>query len=117
MVKYDLAYTFIFSPREGTPASKMKDDTSMEEKKERLNRLNALINKYALESNKKMLDKTVDVLITGESDKKGKYMGYSDNMKLVNVKYDESCLGKIVPVKIMDAKTWSLDGEVVNDRK
>lgn len=117
LVKYDLAYTFIFSPREGTPASKMKDETSVEVKKERLNRLNELINKYALESNKKMLDKTVDVLITGESLKKGKYMGYSDNMKLVNVKCDESCLGKIVPVKIMDAKTWSLDGEVVNDRK
>lgn len=117
LVKYDLAYTFIFSPREGTPASKMKDETSVEVKKERLNRLNELINKYALESNKKMLDKTVDVLITGESLKKGKYMGYSDNMKLVNVKGDESCLGKIVPVKIMDAKTWSLDGEVVNDRK
>lgn len=117
LVKYDLAYTFIFSPREGTPASKMKDETSVEVKKERLNRLNELINKYALESNKKMLDKTVDVLITGESLKKGKYMGYSDNMKLVNVKGDESCLGKIVPVKITDAKTWSLDGEVVNDRK
>lgn len=117
LVKYDLAYTFIFSPREGTPASKMKDETSVEVKKERLNRLNELINKYALESNKKMLDKTVDVLITGESLKKGKYMGYSDNMKLVNVKGDESCIGKIVPVKIMDAKTWSLDGEVVNDRK
>lgn len=117
LVKYDLAYTFIFSPREGTPASKMKDETSVEVKKERLNRLNELINKYALESNKKMLDKTVDVLITGESLKKGKYMGYSDNMKLVNVKGDESCIGKIVPVKITDAKTWSLDGEVVNDRK
>lgn len=117
LVKYDLAYTFIFSPREGTPASKMKDETSLEVKKERLNRLNELINKYALESNKEMLDKTVDVLITGESLKKGKYMGYSDNMKLVNVKGDESCLGKIVPVKITDAKTWSLDGEVVNDRK
>ena len=95
----------------------MKDETSLEVKKERLNRLNELINKYALESNKKMLDKTVDVLITGESLKTGKYMGYSDNMKLVNVKGDESCLGKIVPVKITDAKTWSLDGEVVNDRK
>jgi len=117
LVKYDLAYTFIFSPREGTPASKMKDETSVKVKKERLNRLNELINKYALESNKKMLDKTVDVLITGESLKKGKYMGYSNNMKLVNVNGDESCLGKIVPVKIMDAKTWSLDGEVVNDRK
>ena len=52
-VKYDLAYTFIFSPREGTPAAKMKDDTSEDEKKERLAKLNELINKYALEANEK----------------------------------------------------------------
>ena len=117
LVKYDLAYTFIFSPREGTPASKMEDNTPMEEKKERLARLNELINKYALESNKKMMDKTVDVLITGESDKKDRYMGYSDNMKLVNVECGSECLGKIVPVHITAVKTWSLDGEVVNDRK
>lgn len=115
-VKYDLAYTFIFSPREGTPAAKMKDEISMEEKKERLARLNALINKYALISNEKMKDKTVDVLIISESDKKDKYMGYTENMKLVNVSCDDEFLGKIIPVKITEAKTWSLDG-VVNDRK
>ena len=115
-VKYDLAYTFIFSPREGTPAAKMKDEVSMEEKKERLARLNALINKYALISNEKMKDKTVDVLIVSESDKKDKYMGYTENMKLVNVDCGSEFLGKIVPVKITEAKTWSLDG-VVNDRK
>ncbi len=116
-VKYDLAYTFIFSPREGTPAAKMEDNTPMEEKKERLARLNELINKYALLSNEKMKDKTVDVLIIGESDKKDKYMGYTDNMKLVNVECGSECLGKIVPVHITGVKTWSLDGEVVNDRK
>ena len=115
-VKYDLAYTFIFSPREGTPAAKMKDEVSMEEKKERLARLNELINKYALISNEKMKDKTVDVLIISESDKKDKYMGYTENMKLVNVDCDSEFLGKIIPVKITEAKTWSLDG-VVNDRK
>ena len=115
-VKYDLAYTFIFSPREGTPAAKMKDEVSMEEKKERLARLNELINKYALISNEKMKDKTVDVLIISESDKKDKYMGYTENMKLVNVDCGSEFLGKIVPVKITEAKTWSLDG-VVNDRK
>ena len=115
-VKYDLAYTFIFSPREGTPAAKMKDEVSMEDKKERLARLNALINKYALISNEKMKDKTVDVLIVSESDKKDKYMGYTENMKLVNVDCGSEFLGKIVPVKITEAKTWSLDG-VVNDRK
>ena len=111
-VKYDLAYTFIYSPREGTPASKMKDETSMEEKKERLARLNELINKYALESNKRMLDRVVPVLILGESDKKDKYMGYTDNMKLVNVLCDKELVGKIIDVRITDAKTWSLEGEV-----
>ena len=111
-VKYDLAYTFIFSPREGTPAAKMEDNTSMEEKKDRLGRLNELINKYALLSNEKMKDKVYDVLIIGESDKDNKYMGYTDNMKLVNVKCDSSYVGKIVPVKITDVKTWSLDGEI-----
>jgi len=111
-VKYDLAYTFIYSPREGTPAAMMEDCTSLDEKKERLARLNELINKYALESNKKMLDKVVPVLILGESDKEGKFMGYTDNMKLVNVVCDKELVGKIIDVKITDAKTWSLMGEV-----
>ena len=114
-VKYDLAYTFIYSPREGTPAAKMEDNTLMDEKKERLARLNELINKYALESNKKMLDRVVPVLILGESDKDNKFMGYTDNMKLVNVLCDKELVGKIINVKITDAKTWSLEGEV-NDK-
>ena len=109
-VKYDLAYTFIFSPREGTPAAKMKDDTSEDEKKERLAKLNELINKYALEANEKMKNKVCDVLILGESDKNNKYMGYTENMKLVNVECPKDLVGKIIPVKITDVKTWSLDG-------
>ncbi len=115
-VKYDLAYTFIFSPREGTPAAKMEDKVSMAEKKERLAKLNELINKYALLANEKTLGKTYDVLILGESDKKGKYMGYTPNMKLVNIKCDKELVGKIVPVKITDVKTWSLDGEIANEK-
>ena len=111
-VKYDLAYTFIFSPREVTPSAKMEDNTSMEEKKERLAKLNELINKYALLSNEKMMGKVYNVLILGESDKDNKYMGYTDNMKLVNVACDKEYVGKIVPVKITEVKTWSLDGEI-----
>ena len=114
-LQYDLAYTFIYSPREGTPASVMKDDTSMEEKKERLSELNELINKYALLNNQKYLNRIVDVLIEGPSDKDDKLMGYTDTMKLVNIKADNKYLGKIVKVKITDVKTWSMDGEVVND--
>ena len=112
-LKYDLAYTFIYSKREGTPASCFEDGTSEEEKKERLQRLNEKINQYALENNQKYLGCVVLVLIEGESEKAGKLMGYTDTMKLVNVKGDNSFIGQIVPVKITEVKTWSLDGEIV----
>ena len=114
-LKYDLAYTFIYSPREGTPASIMPDDTSLEEKKMRLATLNELVNKYALLNNQKYLNRIVDVLIEGTSDKEDKLMGYTDTMKLVNIKADTKYIGKIVKVKITDVKTWSMDGEVVSD--
>ena len=115
LLKYDLAYTFIYSPREGTPASKFTDDVTLEEKKERLARLNKLVNKYALLNNQKYQDKVVEVLIEDKSDKSGKYMGYTDTMKLVNVECSSDKLGKIVKVKITDIKTWSLDGVIVDD--
>ena len=67
--QYDSAYTFIFSPREGTPAAKMIDNVSLEEKKNRLHTLNEIVNKYALENNQKYLDKIVPVLIDGYSEK------------------------------------------------
>ena len=115
MLKFDLAYTFIYSPREGTPASRIKDNTTMDIKKKRLAELNKLINKYALINNKKYKDKIVKVLIEGISDKEDKYMGYTDTMKLVNVSCSEKYVGKIVDVKITDVKTWSMDGVVVDD--
>ena len=111
--KYDLAYTFIFSKRVGTPAEKMKDNTSLEEKQKRLYKLNDLINKYALENNKKLEGKTVSVLVESKSDKEGFLMGYSDTSKLVNLKGTEDLIGQIVPVKIVEAKTWSLNGEYI----
>ena len=114
-LKYDLAYTFIYSPREGTPASKLEDKISMDTKKERLAKLNELVNKYALLNNLKYKDKVVEVLIEDKSDKNGKYMGYTDTMKLVNVKCSSKYLGSIVKVKITDVKTWSMDGELVGD--
>ena len=111
--KFDSAFTFIFSPREGTPASKMKDDIPLSEKEDRLYKLNKLVNKYSKEANEKYLDKTVKVLIEGESSKKGSLMGYTDTMKLVNVKGSTDLIGKIVDVKISEVKSFSMDGEVV----
>ena len=112
--KYDSAFTFIFSPRVGTPASKMEDNVSLEEKESRLQRLNQLINKYYKENNDKYLNKVVPVLLEDYSSKKKDCLkGYTDTMKLVNVKADDIYLGKIVNVKITSVKTWSMDGEIV----
>ncbi len=112
--KYDSAYTFIFSKREGTPAAKMIDDVTVEEKNKRLQKLNELVNKYSKEANDRYLNKVVPVLIEGFSDKDPNYLtGYTDTMKLVNIKGDKNYIGKIVDVKINDVKTWSMDGEIV----
>ncbi len=111
--KYDSAFTFIFSPREGTPAAKMKDDTPLDVKEDRLHRLNELVNKYALEANLQYLGKVVPVLLENVSEKNSDMLaGYTDTMKLVNVKASKEMLGKIVDVKITDVKTWSMDGEI-----
>ena len=111
--KYDGAYTFIFSPREGTPAASMEDFISMDEKNQRLYRLNEKINTYSHEANEKYLDQVVPVLIEGVSEKSSDIMmGYTDTMKLVNVKADTKYIGTIVNVRIKKVKTWSLDGEL-----
>ncbi len=114
-LKYDSAFTFIFSPRVGTPAAKMEDATPIEVKEKRLQTLNQLVNKYANEANQKYLNKIVPVLIESVSEKNQEMMmGYTDTMKLVNVKADKNNIGKIVNVKITDVKTWSMDGEIEN---
>ena len=114
--KFDGAFTFIFSPREGTPAASMKDDITLEEKEKRLQELNTLINKYSKESNEKLLNKTVRVLVTGVSEKDdSKVCGYTENMKLVNVEAPKSVINKIINVKITEAKSFSLDGVLTED--
>ncbi len=112
--QFDLAFTFIFSKRVGTPAYNMEDKISLTEKKERLKKLNDLINKYALINNKKLINKIVKVLVEGPSEKdKTLLMGYTEGNKLVNIKGTSEMIGKIVDVKITDAKTWSLDGKII----
>ena len=112
--KFDGAYTFIFSKRVGTVASLMEDKVSFEKKEKRLHKLNELVNKYSLENNQKYLNKIVEVLVIGTSDRgDNKVCGYTDTMKLVNIVGSKDLIGKIVKVKIIDAKSFSLDGEVI----
>ena len=112
--KFDSAFTFIFSPRVGTPAAKMNDNVSLEIKEKRLQVLNELINKYSKEANDKYLEKIVPVLVEGISEKdENMLFGYTDTMKLVNIKGSKDNIGKIVDVKITDIKTWNMYGEIV----
>lgn len=111
--KFDSAFTFIYSPREGTPASLIQDNVTMEEKESRLQRLNELVNAYSLEANKRLVGSVVPVLILGENEKdKTRVYGYTDTMKLVNIDGGKELIGSIVPIKILDAKSFSLDGEI-----
>ncbi len=112
--QFDSAFTFIYSPREGTPAALIKDNIPLEVKEKRLQILNKKINEYSLMNNQKYLNKTVKVLLIGESEKdQNKLYGYTETMKLVNVIAPKSDIGKIINVKITDAKSFSLDGEKV----
>lgn len=110
--RFDNAFTFIYSPREGTPASVMEDNVSLETKQKRLALLNERWNTYAKVKNDAYLGKVVRVLVDGTSKKNDEVLcGYTETNKLVNFKAKSAHVGDIVNVKITACKTFSLDGE------
>ena len=110
--KFDNAFTFIYSPRENTAAAKLVDNTTLEEKEERLQRLNKIMNKYFLESNKNQVGKIVKVLVEGKSTKDHNLFGYTEENKLINFEGSTDLVGSIINIEVTSAKTWSLDGEI-----
>lgn len=113
-VNFEGAFTFIYSKREGTPAAKMDDNVSEKEKHDRLNRLNEIINEGYLNGHKRFLNTVVEVLVDSESKNgDGMMCGYSKNLKLTHFKSNDlSLIGKIVKVRITEAKTWFMIGEL-----
>ena len=113
-VGFEGAFTFIYSPREGTPAAKMLDNTNEAEKKERLLTLNQYINAGYKKGHERFIDTVVKVLVDGESKNgEGMMCGYSEHNKLTHFKSDDlSLIGKVVEVKITEAKTWFMIGEL-----
>lgn len=112
--KFDNAFTFIYSPRPGTPAAKMEDPIDMQTKKDRLQRLNKVWNEYALEKNKAYENKVVQVLVDGRSKKdENTFSGYTPENKLVNFTGENIQTGDLVDVLITKGKTFSLDGKAV----
>ncbi len=118
-VGYDGAFTFIYSPREGTPASKIPNPLTEEEKHERLNYLNSFVNESALKGHLKYEGKIVEVLVEGPSKNNDSMLtGYTKQNMLVNFidNNEKTCkIGDLVNVKITKAFSWHLFGEVLNE--
>ncbi len=113
-VEFDAAFTFLYSPRSGTPAAKMAEQLSAEVKKDRLQRLMTLQNEISLRQNQKLLGKVVEVLVEGESKtNKEKLTGRTRANELVVFAGPKNLAGQLIPVKIIEAGTWTLEGELV----
>jgi len=115
-VKYDSAFTFIYSPRKGTPAAKIEDNVTNKEKSVRFRELVDSLEKGFEPICQAMLGKTYTVLVDGVSEKNDEMLsGYTEQNKLVHFAGDKSLIGKIVKVKITESHTYSMKGELVNE--
>ncbi|RAI82762.1 tRNA (N6-isopentenyl adenosine(37)-C2)-methylthiotransferase MiaB [Macrococcoides goetzii] len=113
-VGFEHAYTYLYSPREGTPAAKMKDNVSIEDKKDRLRRLNKVVEHHTESALKQYQDQEVVVLCEGPSKKNEAILaGYTDKSKLVNFPGPSEAIGKLVKVRITETMRYSLNGELV----
>ncbi len=112
--RFEGAYTFVYSSREGTPAANYEDNLTIDDKKKRLYQLNDLVNDGYLIGNERFANKEVKVLVDGVSKNNDEILaGYTENQKLVNFRGPVELIGEIVKVKITDVKTWSLTGELI----
>jgi len=113
-VQYDLAYTFIYSKRNGTPAARMEDPVRREIKQQRLERLIELQTSITHQKNERLNGSIVEVLIEGPSrNGEGQMMGRTASNKVVNFEGDMSMIGKLADVLITEPSTWFLNGSLL----
>ena len=112
--KFDSAFTFIYSPRKGTPATEMPDQVPEEVKKERIYQLIELQNKVSLELNQALVGTQVEVLVEGVSKSDSQMLtGKTRTAKTVVFPGNQGLIGELVKVKITEAQTWSVVGELI----
>lgn len=115
-VKYWSAFTFIYSPRNNTPAAKIKDNVTPKEKNQRFQELIKALEEIIQPINDSLVDKTFPVLVEGPSEKNPELLsGYTEHNKLVHFKGDKSLIGEIVNIKIKESRLYYLNGELVNE--
>ena len=113
-VRFDMAFTFIYSERSGTPAVNFDGKVDDETKHKRLQKLMELQNKISLEKNLKLQGKVLEVLVEGESKTdKNIFTGRTRTNKLVLFPHKSEKIGDLVSVKINQIQTWILKGEII----
>ena len=111
-VEYDSAFTFLYSVRKGTPAEQYEDQVPEDVKHERFNRLVDLMNELSLKKNKALEGQVLPVLVEGVSkNNENTLTGRTEGFKTVNFKGPKEIIGTIVPVQIMEGKTFNLEGK------
>ena len=119
-IGFDHSFSFVYSKRPGTPAADLPDDTPDAVKKERLSRLQALINQQALQISRRMVGNIERVLVTGFSPRDPEELsGRTENNRIVNFKADDalSLIGYFVDVEITEAYSNSLRGKRVSSER
>jgi tRNA-2-methylthio-N6-dimethylallyladenosine synthase len=113
-VRYDSAFTFLYSPRPGTPAAEYEDQIPETVKHERFGRLVETMNRISEEKNAAYVGKVCDVLVDGPDKKTGgRLSGRTEEFKLVDFEGPEELTGQIVKVEITGSNTFSLRGRLV----
>ena len=113
-VGFDVSFSYVYSPRPGTPAAELPDDTLPEEKSARLTRLQARIDKLEQQVNQSMLGTVQRVLVEGVSKKDTQELaGRTDNNRVVNFCGAADMIGRFVDVKIAGVVRHTLRGELV----
>ena len=111
---FEGAYTFIYSPRKGTPAATYENQIPADISKRRLLTLNKAINDGFLRGNKRFENEVVEVFVDGVSDKDENILtGYTKHNKLVNFEGTKDMIGTLQNVKVTKAFTWHLRGELI----
>jgi tRNA-2-methylthio-N6-dimethylallyladenosine synthase len=115
-VEYDNSFSFIYSPRPGTPAAELEDTTPMEEKKRRLSILQHRIRANAEKISRRMVNNNYDILVEGFSKKDpGQLQGRTENNRVVNFSStNDDLIGCFVNVKILEARPNSLLGQFIS---
>jgi tRNA-2-methylthio-N6-dimethylallyladenosine synthase len=113
-INFDKSFSFIYSARPGTPAANYTDNISMQVKKQRLTLVQQTINASTEKISKAMIGSIQTVLVENKAKKGNNLFGRTENMRNTHFSGDESLIGKMVKVHILDARANSLIGELCN---